>query len=281
MEKNYRFVKCDLCGSNDYRLYGVSPEPEKAIHFQVVRCHRCGLIYALPQATEETLRNLYDFDYPDKVLPSWEMQHSRTQKMRLDIEALGKPGKICEIGCGIGIRLKLAQEMGWEVFGVEPSEIFAKYAKGICGEDKIWHGTIYNSGLTDNYFDIVLLWHVLEHVDSPTKYLRKIFRILKPGGRVIIGVPNGGDPIHRLRRLISLGKSKSFADFGEHTYTFTCRTLLRFLKKVDFSILEIKPYYSSGDRGLLHYRHPVGKILGWLLHFLPNFGPLLSGIAKK
>ncbi|MCX7999487.1 MAG: class I SAM-dependent methyltransferase [Leptospiraceae bacterium] len=115
--KYYRFVVCDLCEANDYRLYGISPNPEEDIHFQVVQCKRCGLIYALPQATQETLKSLYNEEYPEKVLKEWEACLSDISKLKPYIEALGKPGKMCDIGCGLGFWLKAAKELGWEVWG--------------------------------------------------------------------------------------------------------------------------------------------------------------------
>lgn len=111
--KTYIFVFCDLCGANDYRLYGISPTPERHLHWQVVQCKQCGLIYALPQATQETLNRFYNGEYPEKVLENWKAHLSDMQKLKSHIEALGNPGRMCEIGCGLGFRLKVAKKLGW------------------------------------------------------------------------------------------------------------------------------------------------------------------------
>lgn len=282
--KTYRFVTCDLCGANDYRIYGISPTPDKHIHFQVVQCKRCGLIYALPQATQETLKRFYEEDYPEKVAPSWEanLSQEKLEKLKAFIKMLGEPGRLCDVGCGYGILLKVAKELGWEVWGVEPSNALASYAKKILGsEAKVLIGTIYEVELPKDYFDVVIMWHVLEHVDSPTHYLQKIRAILKESGRLIIGVPNGADLIHRLARIVKWKNRMRNADFGEHTYTFSPRTLKMFLEKVGFKVETLKVYYSTSDTTMHHYRHPLAKMIARYLRFLPNVGPLIQVVARK
>jgi SAM-dependent methyltransferase len=100
-----------------------------------------------------------------------------------------KPGNILDIGCATGQFLEIAQERGWQTTGIDISKWACKYLIN-RGFTDIHHGTLEEANFPDAIFDAVHMSHVLEHVPLPGDFLNEVHRILKPGGRVIIEVPN-------------------------------------------------------------------------------------------
>jgi 2-polyprenyl-3-methyl-5-hydroxy-6-metoxy-1,4-benzoquinol methylase len=99
-----------------------------------------------------------------------------------------KVGKVLDIGCGVGDFLHTAEMHGWECTGVEPSED----AKVIA--QKRMNGIIISSedleNIPEGYFDLITMWHVLEHVDDLKWQVEQLRRLVKPKGRVVIALPN-------------------------------------------------------------------------------------------
>lgn len=96
--------------------------------------------------------------------------------------------KILDVGCGGGSYLYRLKQWGWETYGVESSETGAKQSRSLGLE--VHHGSLENAKFPDEFFDVVRLSNVLEHLRDPKATLREIRRILKCDGRVYITVPN-------------------------------------------------------------------------------------------
>lgn len=97
-------------------------------------------------------------------------------------------GKLLDIGCGTGDYLLSLQDIGWSVHGVEPVEKAAFLAKksGLFVECKSYEEVEY----PEKYFDVITMWHVLEHFPDPKKVLQKASKMLKDDGLLLVGVPN-------------------------------------------------------------------------------------------
>ena len=105
-------------------------------------------------------------------------------KLKL-INSQSPKGAILDIGAGTGEFLLVAKNDGWKVTGIEPSD----KAKGIAIQKGISFANDLES-LADHSFDIITMWHVLEHVPDLQKQLAELKRLIKPDGTVIIAVPN-------------------------------------------------------------------------------------------
>lgn len=105
-------------------------------------------------------------------------------KLRL-INSESKKGRILDIGAGVGDFLSTAKNDGWQTIGIEPSEKAKAIAqqKGVDFADHL-------SELDDASFDIITMWHVLEHVPDLEKQIAELKRLVKPTGTIIIAVPN-------------------------------------------------------------------------------------------
>tara|TARA_R100001480_G_scaffold83176_1_gene91453 strand:- start:226 stop:1074 length:849 start_codon:yes stop_codon:yes gene_type:complete len=112
-------------------------------------------------------------------------KYSLNLKCRLIKKMSGGTGSLLDIGAGTGDFLKLAEEYHWEITGVEPNDVARENAekKGIKLYTKL-------DKITNTHFDVITLWHVLEHLPNLQEDIEKIERLLKPGGSLIIAVPN-------------------------------------------------------------------------------------------
>lgn len=111
--------------------------------------------------------------------------HTLKKKLSL-INSFNTESKvILDLGAGTGDFLKVCKNNNWEVLGIEPSldarEIATK--KGIHLRESL-------ADITDQKFDVISLWHVLEHVDNLKSTIKTLKSLLNPGGRIIIAVPN-------------------------------------------------------------------------------------------
>lgn len=119
----------------------------------------------------------------------YERVKSVNLKHKYKIATQGKrAGKLLDIGCGVGDFIHTAEEHGWQCTGVEPSEEAKAIAKKRIQAD------IYSSEdlekIPDATFDVITMWHVLEHVDDIKWQVSQLQRLIKNDGKIVIAVPN-------------------------------------------------------------------------------------------
>lgn len=102
-------------------------------------------------------------------------------------------GRVLDVGCGVGVLLS-ALSGKWEKHGVEVSTFAANRAREHAS---VHLGTVESAGYPEHHFDLVVLHHVIEHMDDPVAAVRQCFRILKPDGRLLVGTPDFDSPCAR------------------------------------------------------------------------------------
>lgn len=190
-------VTCDLCGSRNSNQYFMGEDCFFHIpgFFSVVKCESCGFLYTNPRPTEKKLLSLYK-DYYDQTAPVESSRRKLFVKKHPRIRAafhallgqyLGKfllsvRGKVLDIGCGQGDLMEEMRDRGCYVQGVEPNHASAMAAlnKGF----QVHISRFEDSPLPDNNFDVIVLWHVLEHTLSARTSLIKSRKLLREGGRI-------------------------------------------------------------------------------------------------
>ncbi len=174
---------CPLCGN------GESTPARWAGPGQMVRCRQCGLVYRQPRPGESDLTPSLDEDEPATVEEEW-LGERRSQNFRrfLD-EGAGPPGRLLDVGCGHGRFLRLAEEGGWDATGLDVSPAAVRYARERFGVRALC-GDLKGFRFPDHAFTLVTLWDVLDFVPDPVGLLQEIHRVLEPGGRLFIRVPN-------------------------------------------------------------------------------------------
>jgi len=105
-------------------------------------------------------------------------------------------GRLLDVGCGSGHKLRFLQDLGWAAEGVDidPGAVDSARSKGL----QVRLGTLEDQGYPENYFDAVTMSHLIEHVYDPLKLLGECRRILKPGGRLVAVTPNSKSWLHGL-----------------------------------------------------------------------------------
>ena len=228
-------TECIACGSKDVlplyrthdRHYGISGE------FDLVRCVCCGLISLDPMPTEELLSTYYSEDYyaylPQEKSVWWKrfIRHLLCLQIKTQDPKFSRTGNFLDIGCGSGDYLKIMEKRGWKVMGVEPS-VYGTLAGQSEGLD-IYHGSLLEASYPTDFFDYVRSNHSFEHVPNPVDVLQEIHRILRPGGKVYIGIPNTDSFAFRL-----FGKYWWYLGTPLHTYNYSVKSITSLLHKTGF-----------------------------------------------
>jgi SAM-dependent methyltransferase len=191
---------CDFCHSTDATLLFEGPDRSLKLPgvFKLVRCNRCGVIRQDPRPTMDTIGRYYSADYEPYLKAiveersAWRRLNRRygMYKRWRHISAYKQQGVLLDVGCAAGNFLyEMHRQGGWVVQGVEPNVEMATYAQNYYGFD-IHVGTLSTFEAPAASFDVVTLWHVLEHMHYPRKNLEKIHQLLKPGGLLVFSIPN-------------------------------------------------------------------------------------------
>ena len=153
------------------------------------------LLITSPQPNEQDLSKYYEsnlyISHTDSkaglmaFLYQYVKKYSLALKLRLILRLNGSSGTLLDIGSGTGDFLKLAKDNGWEAKGVEPNAAARNLAKQKNLE--VFETIDMLSGQT---YDVITLWHVLEHLPNLELVTQKIAHLLKPGGTLVVAVPN-------------------------------------------------------------------------------------------
>ncbi len=188
-------VSCAVCGSNDARMLWTKNDAT------YVRCNVCSLVYENPRLTEKELVDFYSDksyfiqDAEAKITSGYENYYTQCTQALVEeyfdiVEkyAMQKPGVYCDVGCGPGGVLKVAQARRWDAVGVEVSSwaVLEGKKNGL----NIFEGSLLDVEFPADHFDVVSMFDVLEHLTTPKEYMREIQRILKPGGVLVVETPN-------------------------------------------------------------------------------------------
>lgn len=162
--------------------------------WHVVRCRRCGLVYLNPRPAEAEMEVLYSEAYFCSMQRRTGTENAekgiagRTEDI-VGIERFKKNGTLLDIGCATGYLLACARRRGWEVTGIEFSEWAAHVAKEQFGI-KVLVGHMESLILPEKRFDVITIYHVLEHLPDPLKALEHASRWMKDDGLLVIRLPN-------------------------------------------------------------------------------------------
>lgn len=165
-------------------------------------------------------------------------------------------GKLMDVGCGNGETLRILKKHGWDVYGVDIDEAAVRYAKksGLMHVQKGTHESL--SRYPDNFFDVIRAYHVIEHMDSPEKFVKLAFQKLQRGGELIIGTPNGMSLTSRV-----FGSCWYNLDTPRHQYIFSPSNLKKMLYRMRFRVTDLQ--FSSGGGFLGSIQYFLSDRFGW------------------
>lgn len=204
--------------------------------YQIVRCQRCGFLYVDPRPSQDELDAFYrnpryfqsggPYGYAAYLADREEIQRQALERLNL-IEQLVPRGRLLDVGCAAGFFLQVAKERGWQVEGVEIAPAMIHAAEQLLRQPV--HSTWDVFAATPASFDVVTLWEYLEHVLDPPGELRRVARVLKPGGLLALSTPNAGQ-LHVRHRPEAWREFKP----PEHLSFFTVQTLTALLRACGF-----------------------------------------------
>ncbi len=278
MKPNTKTInKCPVCGKNDFSLfletkdYFLTQED-----FSVDQCRNCGFVFTNPIPGSSELSKYYDstdylshtadtFSFTGQVYKLFRNANIKNKFVLVNNKAKGKT--ILDIGCGTGELMNYFKKKGWDVRGVEPNHSarsFASKKYGIAVYDE--------SGLNkfeESSFDVISMWHVLEHVPDLNGRMNQLKKLLKKDGLLVIALPNLDSP-----DAIKYGPKWAGLDVPRHLYHFTKNTFELLLKAHKMELIETIPmkfdaYYVS----LLSEKYLGRKI--------PYFPAFLNGLRSN
>jgi len=222
---------CDICGSN---------EIEQVEKINLKHCIKCGHYFVdeFPPEKEiigEYSRPVYYKESSEveelAVRNLWERRYRGLRKYFIN-----KNASFLDVGCGRGFMLELARKDGLDVVGTEYCSQTAAYAKNIF-KLNVLITDLLDINLAENKFDIISMWHVLEHIKYPSKYLEKIAKLIKKEGIFVVEVPNIEEKNRSLKYHVAQNRT--------HYHFFSEKTLTALLLKQGFTIKKIS--YENAD----------------------------------
>jgi SAM-dependent methyltransferase len=278
-------VCCPLCGS-DRLIARTDIDPiirSVYVHSHAATCGACGVSFMAPVPGPSDIENEYGEEYFRAYsehgipMPAEAARPPARYLRRLAaVQRRSGTGSLLEIGPGTGAFLNYAKDAGWRVLGLEASRYAAEKAAARYGLD-IRCGTLQSVNLNSEQFDMVHMSHVLEHLADPVTSLAIIFRLLKPGGSLVIEVPHEFDNL-QFKILKAAGLQRPYDVKCTHIFFFTPPTLKQLLERTGFGRAEVATVRDLEGGSML--RQILRRVAASIEQPLAG-APLIEAIAVK
>lgn len=263
--KQFTHTACIVCGTNMYKMF---------VHgsFRYLRCPECQHVATLPYPTRQEIEEHYHKGFQEENYGE-VMQHQQVyqsamkalaDKIEKKIKFQGKSIQgisVLDIGCFTGEFLVEMRNKGARVYGVELQESAAKIAGKKLGDNIVSADILYSNLIfSEDQFDIVTLFGVIEHITDPRRLLERVNNFLKPGGLLMIQTPNSHSLLARI-----FGKLWPPYTSVEHIHLFSHSSIKRLLTNYNYQNIVFSPH--------------VKKLTpSYVYGMLRTFGPRLRSI---
>ncbi|MBD9359367.1 class I SAM-dependent methyltransferase [Methylomonas sp. EbB] len=239
-----------------------------------VICKDCGLVWSDPfphdprQFYEEDYRLEYKNTYAPKakhILRAGRVALARHEKIK---HLLHKPQTLLDVGTGGGEFAYLIKSLGHDLHGIEPNKGYGQYSAAQY-DLNLQFGFIQDAQFAENSFDVITIWHVLEHTEDPLFVLGKLRSLLKPDGVLVVEVPN----------IEATCQSPSSTFHEAHLYNFNLATLRRMGEKA--GLIEDRHVFSEDGGNVTMFfkkaEHPADQAMSW---GIPENAERISAIVR-
>ena len=254
---------CPVCNSSTFSDF-LEVEDYFLSHevFSLKRCNTCGFVLTNPSPNENNLGLYYQSEeyishssstvsITDKIYYSIR-NYTIKQKFKL-INKHFKGGMILDIGCGTGEFLNYFKTKGWNTTGIEPNETAREIAIKKHGLDV--HLEAQLDKLKRSSFEVITMWHVLEHVPDLSSRIEQLNSLIKENGILIIAVPNIVS-----KDAKTYGKFWAALDVPRHLYHFNQSTIKKLFEKFGFELKEIHPMkFDAFYISMISEKYKTGK----------------------
>ncbi|GER93557.1 class I SAM-dependent methyltransferase [hot springs metagenome] len=238
MQEIYSYI-CPICQGNTQLFFeNVS---------NLLECKECGIVFDINASLDKAF---YEDERASSIDGKKIKSRNRNvkQRVRLLKRFLKREYSLLDIGCGEGLFLKEAYKLVNDVKGIEPTKFYVEYAKNSLNLP-VQQGFIEDFDFSQHPFDMVTMFHVLEHLYNPVQALKKVYSWLKPGGYLVIEVPN-------IKSRTALFKGSQWEMFTpEHKFYFSPTSLKYLLEMCNFQPVLMR------SRDFDQYRIGIGKSL--------------------
>lgn len=283
---------CPLCGGERSELFRAAPDrfsPQAGALYKIHRCLQCNMIYLNPRPAEENSGRFYEHaDYlpfasltaaPSLIARVYERvrRANLRWKRRVVTEFLQRnndkktAGKLLDVGCGTGEFLAEMKLAGWQVEGLERDERAAKWARE-QQQIPVTAGRVEQLTASTQQYDLITLWHVLEHLYRPGLALEILAQRLRNDGCLLIAVPNiaGVDARVYKSNWVAL-------DAPRHVNHFSLETLGRLAAKQGLTLrwwrqLPLDNFFNTLMSEKLAAQQRRGRFYLWPLRLLRALG---------
>jgi len=230
--------------------------------FQIVQCASCGFKFTNPRPDESDLGRYYKSEEyvshsnTKKGFINATYQSVRKYTLLKKLQLISKyfrTGNILDIGCGTGEFLNTCKNAKWTTLGIEPDDDARKMAVENYGLDVRTESDMKD--LPDGSFNIITMWHVLEHVPKLNERVEELKRLIKPNGVIIIAVPNCNSLDAKIYK-----EHWAAYDVPRHLYHFTPKDIEALFKKHTMKAVGIQPMvFDSFYVSMLSEKIKTGK----------------------
>ena len=278
---NELLTACPVCGSNNLKpRLRVQDKSVSQETFVLDECQRCGFLLTNPRPDAASIGRYYESaayvshnsEAGGLVNQMYRVARHFTvrRKVRLITKLHGgQAGQLLDYGCGTGHFLAGARQAGWEVTGIEPNAQARLDAAARVGQPILEPAAL--ATLPPASFDVITLWHVLEHIHALDETLTQLLAALRRGGQLLIAVPNAASYDAR-----HYGPGWAAYDVPRHLYHFAPPTMSRLLARHGLHVAQQLPlpldayYVSLLSEGLRPAGQPRSKLAALRLGYQSN-----------
>lgn len=256
---------CPICEEKKSRLL------QAAGVYSIIRCNNCGLSYIDPFPEKakhvkfhnsQYFQNYYGTSIGDFYINKGRafQEEMQIKNSRLSyVSRFCKTGKILDVGTGQGLFSVAAKQRGWDTYATDISSYVCEFLSK-NKDIKMFNGYLEEADFPENYFDVVTIWHVLEHTYDPFVTLSKIKKLLKVGGHLFIAIPNTLIIETYLRKFFNKPHFREDADEW-HFYSFNPKSLKILLDRLNFQVEDFgSEYYLKSNKIDMPYNR-ISEIL--------------------
>jgi len=251
-------ISCNLCDGTDVEQ--IRSKDRDGNPLRSVICHDCGLVWTDPRPTPEQVRAFYASEYRLDFKGTYQpkLKHTfRSGKVAMDRfsrmrQVLPKDARILDVGAGGGEVVYVLRALGFDASGLEPNEGYARYAAETLGLP-VRQGFHQDELVEAQSQDAITMFHMVEHLENPLATLRNVHRWLRPGGVLVVEVPNVEAVCQQPHSQFHRG----------HLYHFNFATLEKLGERAGFNAIERHASADNGNIMVIFRKREVAAVGPW------------------